>query len=570
MAYEEARVCGAKDLPLILRKAAAASTPSVCLGLPCAGFDPQMCKSRKGTLSHRQRKMCAEKISAECDALKIEASFLAHYSDHQRLLELRRSATEIHKILVELDPVTKRVHNQRYLEYWQFITEGQVSLLKEQFGPAKDWFNKALETGRSLDEKRCFPNYFSGIKEIAAHEFYIDALDKFRQKDFKGARAFFRKWLDLNPELATKNNLRFDNIKIFEMICDILERLPGKGVAKVDWDSLEKVLEEAYVARTTWVLWSRLLWLRELSFKLQREADLAEFNLTEQVNKLSQEWRLLTPDVELLGEDRSAGLRRRVNLPAFIDIFDHLDRSTDDWPKLLHQNLKHLFLLMGDYERRRYLNPPPEEAHLNPMSSAPVASEKMTILQLAELISLYLNHRSMSLRGHFDRAISQLERFTRAIESKHFTEAVASQKDMLEIIRSWPHVIVIREQAEIPKSIMLDEDNPRFVAWKSTAVRLWNREPKEIIFEGPQKLTEGYYYLRPKWNVRSSDCYRVRHEQFYQSNVPRWMNVFFQSTFIGRTADPKRFDDWILQFGDTERLLACRLSTAWVTMTRRK
>lgn len=562
LSINEERIHGGRSVAALYRELAEWSTPSVCLDQPCRAVDPQLCITKRETLSPRQAKMCIEKINAVCHALKIEAALAVQDFDYQQVLEKRQLAVKNHEAVLRLDRNKKRVQNQTYLEYWYYVTEGYVSLLSGHFGSSKDWFGEALIKARLLDQERCFPNYFRDLSEIRAHEFYIDGLDRVRSAQFGDAREKFRGWLDLNPE--RKNDLRHDNMVIFEKCCDILERLPRQEVQGAEWKELEKLLDRGYVARTTWALWTRLQWLRELSFKLKSgDPDYLKFDLQLEVNKLAQEWKLFIPDSVLLGDDRTAGLRRRMNLPSFIDIFDHIDSSRHNWQQLLLQNLKNLFLLMADYEHRRYLNPPPQEADLPRTQRLLPPSEKMTIPELGNLILRYLGRRSKAHEDFFRNALSNLDRLKAAIQANDFNDAVAAQMDLLEMIRSWPHIVLVREQEEIPQPVFLDEENPRFFVMKTTAGRLWNREPKEIIFEGPQTLKKGsYYYLRPRWNVRSPDQYRIRHEQFHQSDLPRWVNVFFTNLIGKGKTDPRKFGDWILQFEESERLLACRLFDA--------
>ena len=52
--YEEGRFYQRSNLSYFLREAASCSTPSVCIGRPCKGFDPLACFSVHKGLSTRQ------------------------------------------------------------------------------------------------------------------------------------------------------------------------------------------------------------------------------------------------------------------------------------------------------------------------------------------------------------------------------------------------------------------------------------------------------------------------------------------------------------------------------------
>lgn len=566
VSYRMERLYGGTKTSQFLREAAVYSTPSVCLGQPCHEYDSETCKSRRAQLSPRQQKMCVEKLSNISDALKIEAAIAALRHDHQQALDKRRMAVKIHKTVTEFDKSLWILKGQQYLEYWCFITEGCIALLNSNFSQAKEWFNKAQTKGSNLNHRRCFPNYFRDIQEITSYEFYINGVEKVKSMQFGEARNQFLKWLNLNPKMARKNNLRFDNITIFAMVCDILDRLPKQTVQKAEWEALEKSIDRLYVVNTTWTLWNRLLWLHELSFKLQREQfDYLKLNLQREVNKISNEWNLFIPDASLLGEDRTSGLQRRVSFLSFIDIFDHLDKMKHNWQQILIQNLKNVLMVMADYEFRRYLDPPPKEQNLPGARDRLLRkpSETMSIPVLTQLIIRYLSRRSVKHKRIFENALLYFSHFTSAIENNDFIEAVTAQKDLLEEIRFWPHVIRVINQEPLPRPIFLDEDDPNFLANKTIALRLWNREPKTIEFEGPQDLEKNsYYYLRPRWNMKSPEKYRIRREQFHKSNLPRWINVFFENIFGRGKFNPRKFHDWILQFEDSERILACRLFDA--------
>jgi hypothetical protein len=234
-------------------------------------LNPADC-SQKAILSRRQKKMCVEKINALCTALKIEAALAARSLDYYRALEKRREAVKIHETIIrvgsEFDPDNqkKRLENQRYYEYWYFVTEGYVSLIEGKFGISKEWFKKAHDAGVYLNQKRCFPNYFRDTAEIKAHEIYISAIEKVRSANWSDARGLFHDWLSLNRERADKYDMRFDNIQILEMACAILQRLSQEEIERDEWEKLFQLAEENYVVRPTFALLEKL---RELSHNVK-------------------------------------------------------------------------------------------------------------------------------------------------------------------------------------------------------------------------------------------------------------------------------------------------------------
>lgn len=573
--YRERRNLPGQDLPKILREVADWSTPNACVGKACEESEFPRCAWR-AMLSFRGVKMCIEKFNAICSALHREAAIAVRNFDYQQALEKRRNAVGINKAIVGLEPKPRkkkmRLLQQNYLEYWYYISEGAVSLINADFGSSKRWFQEALEKAKLAplskgrrENSRCFPNYFHNIREIQAHEIYIDAVEKFKLAEFGDAYLLFQKWLNLNLERSGKKDLRFDNIQIFAMICGILERLPRGEVERDDWEDLNRFADDAYVAKPTGILLSKLNSLRELLFKSKgANRDTSRFNLVDEVRNMAQEWRLLIMDIELLGQDKEAGPKGHTELPLFVDILGHLHRVRHNWQQLLLQNLKNLFLLVADYEYMRYHDPPLEEIYLPREGTFDKPSEKMDILTLLQAILAYWKCRGVKqgnvLERAFDKYFLQL---TSAIEADNLTEAIVAEKNLIEHIRPLPHVVRVEEQRELAKPIFLDEDNPNFLARETTCSRLWDRRPDTVIFEGSQDLIKGaFYYLRPSWNVRLYERYRIRHQQFHYCDLPRQMCVLYENIFIGSKVDVKRFHDWILQFGDQERLLACKLFDA--------
>lgn len=562
-AYQEARVHGqTTELIRLLREAAAWSTPSPCLNEPCADFAPDMCLSRQTRLSPRQRRMCVERISYVCDTLKLEAAHATKRPDNPDLetaLKKRRDAATDHRIALTLDITTDRSANQRYLDYWQFVTEGQVSLLAGDFDPAKQWFNRAVAVATLLDPLRCFPNFFRDVKELQAQEIFIDALDCVRHGQFRQANELFTKWVNLFPERASRGDARYDNAKLYALACDLLDRLDKCPLTRQDWDALWNFLEDANPSLPSWTLVARLREVSGLDPALFRQGTTDRTVVLAQVAVFSKEWTLFVSDSALLGEDKEAGLQRPVNFPSFLAIFDRLDRDEREWKLLLVQNLKHLFLLLADYEYRRHLDPPDEDRHLAKFEKPVIPSEKMSVHCLAEVALVYLKRRAKAHVARFEQGLGQLGVLEAAINQGDFTKATAIERRIFEAIRSWPHTIRVEGQREL-ESYFLDQAEPGFLQRETFARRLWVREPRRITFEGVQDLLKDKtYYLRPKWNIRFGERYRIRSERFYQSDWPAMMEVFYENIYGKANVGANRFRKWILQFEDTERLLACRL-----------
>lgn len=561
MCYEQKRMDGSiMELVRLLRQAAELGTPSVCSNQPCAKFNPSLCLSRKKVLSKRQGRMCIEKISNVCDALKLEAQFAAGgpLPDLDLALTKRREAAVYHQTILQLDPTKERLSNQQYLDYWRYVTEGQVALHKGKFGRAGQWFQKAAKAGRKLDSERCFPNFFHDVRELEVHQIYIDALSDVREQKFGHASDLFTKWLNLFPDRGRKYDVRYDNMKIYQIACDILERLPKGTVDQADWDTLAFVIENVNPSLPTWTLIERLSELHAQYLSVRRRG--ANWTqVSDNIRHISTEWTLFVPDSQLLSVDKTAGLQRSVNVPSFLDVFDRLDRNKHNWKEVLLQNLTNLFLLMAEYEYKRYLNPPDEERVLPRSPKSVPPSEKDGVKKLSAFIIHYLERRSKEHKTTFDRALRYLESFQRAINSDDFNQAVAIQKQLFEVIRSWPHTIQVEEQND-SQDCFREEHNSVSNIRATHARRLWNREPRKITFIGAQDLERSkFYYLRPNWNIKLSYRYQIRHEQFHESDVVGCINTFFENIFGNRKVNASRFQDWIFQFARTERLLACRL-----------
>jgi|GEM_PF-5000963 len=555
--FEEERLRGCTSLPILLREIADLNLPSKCIGHPCLPAESgALCVTQQISLSVRHKKMCVERLNALSQALKIEAAHAAHIFDYSAALTKLTLAANMHKSVFNFDSSQQRVQNQTYLEYWRQIYEGSFSILLGEFEASRTAFSKALETSGRLNERKCFPNYFRSPAEIAIHKYYINAVECVSVGDFVGAKYNFSAWLIANTD--KRPSLRTENIAVFAAICDILNRLALNNLMPRDWNNLEQLLDRRYTAKTTWALWQRLQWPREIAFKARQGATTVE-TLIEAVKNLSKEWQLFVLEAILLGEDRDASLTRRISYSSLIDILEHIDPCKHDWRSLLVQNLRHMLLLMADYEYLRYLDPPADDAK-HPMTNPIKYKEDMSCRKLFQIVMHYLRIRSEDHAMIFERAAEHFDRFSVAIDNGEYPAAIESQRLFFDAIRFWPHVIVVNEQSDSPHQVYMDEDAPEFMAYITHVRRLWREIPNAIEFEGPQRLNIGsYYYLRPRWNARKGERYRVRHEQFYESKLPRWISVFVDN-LLGRGKVPTaRFHDWILQFPEGERLLACRL-----------
>ena len=292
---------------------------------------------------------------------------------------------------------------------------------KGEFESAKRWFEKALKLGPSLDPVKCFPNFFRDVKEIQAHLWYVDGVSYVRQARFGDARTSFETWLNVFPERTPKEarDVRYDNIKVYALACDILDRLPKGTIQPSDWQTLYDYVEGANLSLPTWTLLGRLREVHARASFLSRQGPSLS-DLDDYIKRLSEEWTLFLPDSPLLGEDKSAGLQRRVNLPSFLNIFDKLEKDRHNWKDLLMQNLKNLLLLMADYESKRYLNPPDDESNLPKLSNPPAPSERMTADRLAQVTLQYLERRSKQHKSIFESALSEMLDLHRAINAGDF------------------------------------------------------------------------------------------------------------------------------------------------------
>jgi hypothetical protein len=543
-----------------LRQAAADSTPSICDYEPCKEIAPDVCVTRWNELSPKQAKMCLEKITHISEALKIEAAISAGKFNYVEALEKRRLATYYHSFVVEMEPTEKRQRNQRYLEYWQYLTEGSLSLLQGDFDSSRNWFDKTWEKAKTLSPK-CFPNYFRDTKQIKTHSIFVTAVEKFASSDFGGASTQLEGWLELSPELKGKRDLRFDNVEICAMACKLIEQLrQHEEIPKERWDALDDLLERNYVAMPTWALRYRLNLPRELAFWARHGQSSLWQALDSAVNSLAHEWWVLLPDAELLDQDRAVGVTQRGTFPSFVDVFPYLNETTDNWRQILLQNLKNALLLLADYEYLRYVNPPAEDGTLPRNLHVQEPSEAQDYLGLIDTILLLLARRSKKKAAHFESASQAIKAFGEAIDAGNFEAAIVLQKAYVEKMRIWPHIVRIESQRTLPHPVFWDEERPNLDAKETIALRFRSGASETVTFEGPQVLEpSSYYYLRPRWNGRRHDKYRIRHEHFLKSDLPSSVNVFFENLRGKQWIRREKFLDWILQFDQTERLLACRI-----------
>lgn len=548
---------GGSDVARLLRDAAEWSIPASCRNESCS-TDPTVCEARRSLLSGLEKQMCAERVQHLVEWHKTTAAICARTMQSKDALLHRREAVRLNQLAMKLSPTRQKElsKNHDYLSYWLEVTEGVNLLAEARFSDSADHFRKAHIFGAKLNQKRCFPNYFVDIQELAVHQQYVDALKHVSSAHWSAAKESFQTWL--NVRSTGRRSIRADNIAIYARICDVLIRLGENRATYNDWIDLEKMLDTRYLARSTWALWDQLQLIRQLSSKARAIGTTSDAGLLDEVRQFSQHWRLFMPDAVLLGEDLLAGLRRQVAYPTFLDVFSDLE-PTRQWQAILRQTLKNLFLLMADYERKRYLNPPPEELHLSRLLDPRVASERMTLREISDVVMHFLQHRPGHHGEIFQKALSHLPDFEAALESGDFYLARSLLDGIFDVIRSWPHTIQVISVSE-DRNAFRDDDRSNSPLFRVEVKRLWSLDPKVTIFETAEPLRSGdYYYLRPKWNTRLCDRYRVRHERFHHASLPRSMSTFYDGLFSSQVVPSPKFERWILQFRETERLLACKL-----------
>jgi len=205
------------------------------------------------------------------------------------------------------------------------------------------------------------------------------------------------------------------------------------------------------------------------------------------------------------------------------------------------------------------LDPPQEEMGLSKNLHLIRPSENLTIPELITFISSCVEHRSLKHKRMLDdRMLSQNSR--RLVDQNDFRAAVSELYKIIDSIPFKPHVIKVLSQKKISRILLSGYDTEDSLVNETVALRMSHQNPDEIVFEGNQDLKAGsFYYLRPKWNVRNYDRYRIRHEKFYSSEIPKLVNIFCENLFENKKVDPERFRSWLFQFEDNERLRACKL-----------
>jgi tetratricopeptide (TPR) repeat protein len=554
-----------KEQAELLRTAASWSTPSVCVTAPCGAsdsFEPAECLARQPLLSRRQSQMCVERINYICHALKIEAAAalrIAETRDWNLALTKRQQAAAFHRVLLQIQSGEGRKENQLYLDYWAAVTEGQVLLLRKDFPAAKRAFREALEAANRLDPVACFPNVFRDVREIQAHLLYIDAVAHATAGDFDEASNAFQGWLNLFPERASERDTRYDSVTVYSQICGLLARLKKADVLLTDWERIDTRSRNLNLALPTRALLRRLRELMALCSLARRRSESMAVVLAE-LDIIAGDWPHFLPDADLVAQERASLPRGEAHLPIFLNIFHLINPARQHWGNLLLQNLKHLLLLMGDYEVKRHANPPDEEKHLAALKVAPVPRESMTLDELAEVVLGYLRRRDAGHATRVAEALGRTRELRRAIAARDAQSAITIEQEIFQGIRLWPHTILVTQQSRFPTQPPRSA-GAAFVRGKTLALRLWAREPREIALEGPHQLTEGtFYYLRPKWNTWFRRERRVRHHEFHEAELPGVLCVFHRNLSGEGAPDSERFQDWLFgNFSDRERLRACRL-----------
>lgn len=576
------RLHGGKRWADLILNASRNTIPHACLASPCDD-DNILCAACNNfpTLSARQQRMCGFRARYMVEYLKVQAAW---YSLSFRLSDALQCRRKFVTLVDRIGAIFSDTDVEKnYFEYWLAVTEGAAALLDGQFDNARYYYKQAFEKGSTLDRKKCFPNFFVDVQEIFAHREYVSAIENIACAKFSDARDHFRSWITIRNG---RKGFRYENISIFCEICGMLANV--HSISDDNWRTLERLLENRYVARSTWVLWRRLQAIRYDQKKILpnarpisnnvkgRHSFVPEFfvksmnairvffyyrSIRKAVRDFSYDWRLFVPEVKLLGEDRSAGLMRDVIMPSFLDVFDFIDHREPDWKGILRQNLRSLLVLMAEYEYLRHRSPPYEEAAIPKMENPPLTDEWSSQTEIIKAIQKFLDSRPGRHEAIFGKALNEIDRFEEAVNTSDFRAAIEAQKRAFDIIRSWPHVIKVIDRKQI--SSMDDSEELNFLAYQSTVERLWTDEPKQMIIEGAEKLEIGrYYFIRPRWNIRRTDYYRVRHERFHESRTVKWMEIFFNNTFKATSVNTHRFREWILQFDERERFVCLKLFSA--------
>lgn len=549
----------------LLRSAASWSTPSPCLTAPCAmsdSMDPAICVARRSTLSSRQARMCVERLNYLCEALKIEAAValrVAEARDWDLALAKRRQAVELHRFVVIMDPDEGRKQNQLYLEYWEAVTEMQVLLGRKDFPGARIALQRVVDIAPRLDLVACFPNVFRDIRDIQAHFFCIDAAGHATAGDFDTAARAYKAWLNLLSDRASEHDTRYDSITMYSEICSLLAHIAKGDAISDDWERTRTKSRKLNLTLPTRGLLGRVSELVSVHSAALRQSTDSTAVLAE-LASLRQGWVTFLPDADLLAQERASLPRGEANLPSFLDVFHLVNPMREDWGDLLLQNLKHLLLVMGDYELKRLANPPNEEKDLPPLTGARIPTESMDLDELSSLVLRYLDRRDPEHARRVRGALGRVRGLDAEIRAGHAHSAITIEEDIFQHVRLWPHTILVTQQLR-GKGRPAKDRGPEWVPFRTRALRMWEREPREITLEGPQQLRQGtFYYLRPNWNRWFKAERRVRHEEFHEADLPGVLSVFHRYLRSDGPADSRRFQDWIFgNFSDRERLRACRL-----------
>lgn len=529
----------------LLREAIASSTPSACPAANCENpdfSDFSECETKQNNFTGQQKRMCIEKISSLINLLKHEAEIEHHNFNYEAASKKFRQANSLSQILAKWDG-EKRSDNQIYTEYWACLMEAKHALVTGQFDLSKNKFNEVFKIIPKLTTAK-FLSYYAPIK---SYESYIEAVEHVSMKEFDRAKDKFTYWISMNEHLKTQRKFYYNNIVIFKRICDIISKLSaGNNVEISNWHDLEGFIKKpnTEVSRTTWALWDK--------FQTVKQAARGnKSGLDEAIKQIANEWKLFLLDTRLQGIDRIAGfIHGNTIFPTFVNILNKIDPSFHNWQGLLLQNLKHLLLILADYEYRRF-----QSQNELRVAAEYIPSEEKNRDELINAILYFLEHRDKKKKEFFQKALDHLERFKKSITNNSFDDAILAQESFIKAIR-WPLVIRIVDK----KELSLAEIDSLQPAFEHHCLKLSGETPKEIIFKNPTALKpDSYYYLNPRWNTKSGNLYLTRHQMFYESDMPRWINVFYENMFGRGKVDSKRFHDWILQFEEDERLFACKL-----------
>jgi hypothetical protein len=506
--------------------------------------------------------MCVERLTYLCEALKVEAAVALRSPetrDWDLALEKRREAVKLHRFVIEMASTPARKQNQLYLEYWEAVTEMEVLLQQRIFPKARMALKRVLEIAPRLDATKCFPNIFRDVREIRAYAFYINAAAHATAGQFNEAAQAYMAWIKLFRDRDSERDTRYDSMTIYSEICPLLAQIAKGEVISLDWEHIENNSRKLNLTLPTRNLLRRVRELVGFHSAALRQSTARAAVLAE-LSSVGEDWVSFLPNADLLAQERASLPHHGANLPSFLDVFHLLDPTREDWGDLLLQNLKHLLLLMGDYEVRRGTNPPDEEKHLPPVQGARIPTESMDLDELSSLVLWYLNRRERDHARRVHEALGRGQELKAEIRAGHAQSAITIEEEVFQHIQLWPHTILVTKQSRL-NDAPVQGRGPEWASFQTTALRMWEREPREISLEGPQQLREGaFYYLRPKWNQYFRPKRRVRHEQFHEADLPSILSVFHQYLRGDGPATSQRFRDWVFgNFSDRERLLACRL-----------